>query len=228
MTPLNVNLQELIDQLDVDLAGADAVAKVGEARRRGRTLTDLGDQLVDHYVQAARADGASWSQIGDALGVSKQAAQQRRADGQFERYTPRARHVLVLAQDRARLLKHDHIGTGHLLLGILGEPAGIGAQILVTLAGSLEAVDEAAHAALPPGEARATGHLPLDGALKQALGEAVEAALAMGHNYIGTEHQLLGLLRMPDDPTAQLLNRLGVEHDRASEEVAVALAALGK
>src|SRR5215471_14162962 len=119
MTPLNVNLQELIDQIDADLPEADPVTKVGEARLRARTLTDLGDQLVDHYVHAARAEGASWSQIGDALGVSKQAAQQRRTDPTFERFTPRARHVLVLAHDRARTLRHDQVGTGHLLLGIL-------------------------------------------------------------------------------------------------------------
>src|SRR5579859_7975480 len=105
MTPLNVNLQDLIDQIDADLPEAGPIAKIGEARLRSRTLVDLGDQLVDHYVHAARAEGASWSQIGDILGVTKQAAQQRRGDAQFERYTIRARGAIVLAQDRARALK---------------------------------------------------------------------------------------------------------------------------
>src|SRR5437899_7284960 len=104
MTPLTVKLQELIDQIEADLPDAAPVAKIGEARLRGRTLVDLGDQLVDHYVHAARAAGASWSQIGEALGVSKQAAQQRRADSQFERFTGRARHVVVLAEGHARTL----------------------------------------------------------------------------------------------------------------------------
>src|SRR5689334_13594593 len=162
MTPLNVRLKELIDQIETDLPDADPVAKIGEARLRSRTLVDLGDQLVDHYVHAARAEGASWSQIGDALGVTKQAAQQRRADGQFEQYTPRARHIVVLAQDRARTLRHAEIGTEHLLLGLLGEPDGIAAKILVTLAGSLDAVADAVHARLAPGDAKASsGHLPL-------------------------------------------------------------------
>ena len=152
MTPLNVRLQELIDQVEADLPEADPVAKIGEARLRSRTLVDLGDQLVDHYVHAARAEGASWSQIGDVLGVTKQAAQQRRSDGQFERYTPRARHVVILAQDRARTLKHTDINGGHLLLGLLGEPDGIAAKALVMLAGSLDAVSEAAHARLTPGD----------------------------------------------------------------------------
>src|SRR5947199_6323699 len=127
MPPLNVDIDQLVQQIDQDLPDADALTKVGEARTQARALGDLGDQLVDHYVHAARADGASWSQIGDALGVTKQAAQQRRSDPQFERYTGRARHVVVLAQDRARTLKHDRIDTGHLLLGLLGEPDGLAA-----------------------------------------------------------------------------------------------------
>jgi hypothetical protein len=225
MTPLNVNLQELIDQIEADLPVVDAVTKVGEARLRGRTLTDLGDQLVDHYVHAARAEGASWSQIGEALGVSKQAAQQRRADAQLERYTGRARHVLVLAQDRARTLKHAEIGTHHLLLGILGEPDGIAGQVLLILSGSLDRISSAVHERYPAGDAKAAGHLPLTEPAKRVLGESVEAALELGHNYVGTEHQLLALLRLADDPTARLLNELGVEHDRARDAVVEALAA---
>jgi Clp amino terminal domain, pathogenicity island component len=225
MTPLNVNLQELIDQIDADLPGADPVAKIGEARLRGRTLVDLGDQLVDHYVHAARAAGASWSQIGDALGVTKQAAQQRRSDAQFEQYTPRARHTVVLAQDRARTLKHSEIGTEHLLLGLLGEPDGIAAKILVTLAGSLDAVSGAVHARLSPGEAKVpSGHLPMSEDAKHAFMETTGAALDLGHNYIGTEHILLGLLRVPESGAAQALTDLGVTHDRVREAVVVALA----
>ncbi len=227
MTPLTVKLQELIDQINADLPDADPVAKIGEARLRSRTLVDLGDQLVDHYVHAARAEGASWSQIGDALGVTKQAAQQRRADAQFERYTGRARHVVVLAQDRARTLKHDRIDTGHLLLGILGEPEGLAAKVLVTLVGSLEAVSEAVHARLTPGGGRSPGgHLPVTEDAKQALGEAVEIALELGHighNYVGTEHLLLSLMRVPEGTAAQVLTGLGVTYDRAKDTVVAML-----
>jgi hypothetical protein len=224
MTPTNVTLQELIDELETEFPMADPVAKVGEARLRARTLTDLGDQLVDHYVHAARAEGASWSQIGDALGVSKQAAQQRRTEPAFERFTPRARHVLVLAHDRARTLKHEQVGTGHLLLGILGEPDGIGAKVIAALAGSLDRASEAVHAQLPPGEAKAVGHGSMSPATKAALTETLDAALGLGHNYVGTEHLLLGILRLPDDPTAQLLVGLGVTGEKAVEEIDKALA----
>src|SRR5438270_13033857 len=109
MTPLAVKLQELIDQIEADLPDADPVAKIGEARLRSRTLVDLGDQLVDHYVHAARAAGASWSQIGEALGVTKQAAQQRRADARFGKYTGRGPHASVRGQDRAGAAQQDAI-----------------------------------------------------------------------------------------------------------------------
>src|SRR5258706_12178857 len=99
MTPLDVNLRQLIEQLDADLTGADALAKVTEAQQRARSLTGIGDQLIDHFVSKAREGGTSWSQLGDALGVSKQAAQQRWVPGQtnFSRFTMRARHVVALA-----------------------------------------------------------------------------------------------------------------------------------
>src|SRR2546423_13970534 len=97
-----MTVEEMIEQIEADLPAADPLAKVGEAQRRARALNDVGDQLVDHYVAQARAGGASWSQIGDALGVSKQAAQQRRAGAQFDRFTLRARNVVVRAQERAR------------------------------------------------------------------------------------------------------------------------------
>ena len=224
MTPLTVKLQELIDQIEADLPDADPVAKIGEARLRSRTLVDLGDQLVDHYVHAARADGASWSQIGDALGVTKQAAQQRRSDQQFERYTGRARHVVVLAQDRARTLKHDRIDTGHLLLGLLGEPDGLAAKVLVSLLGSLDPVSAAAHAALTPGESKPpSGHLMLTEDAKHTLGLSVEIALDMSHNYVGTEHILIALTRIPQGQAARILTELGVTHDRAYDAVSAAL-----
>src|SRR6266480_7523869 len=106
MPPLDVNLQSLISGVDTDLAGDDAIAKVTEARQRARALGDLGDQLVDHYVAAARAARASWSQIGDAMGVSKQAAQQRKGQGKFDRFTDRARKVVVFAEGQARSWRH--------------------------------------------------------------------------------------------------------------------------
>src|ERR1700742_3339289 len=117
MVPLDINLADLIARLDAELPDADALARVSEAHLRSQTLTDLGDQLVDHYVGKAKQGGASWTQIGDAIGVSKQAAQQRRGSTPFDRFTDLSRHSIVLAQEAARAHRHARIGTDHLLLG---------------------------------------------------------------------------------------------------------------
>lgn len=125
MSPLDISLADLIARLDEELPEANELARISEARLRAQTLSDLGDQLIDHYVSKAKQTGASWTEIGDAIGVSKQAAQQRHAPGPFERYTELNRHSIVLAQEAARTHKHDFIGTAHMLLGLLGEPRGL-------------------------------------------------------------------------------------------------------
>ena len=143
MSPLNVNLSELITQLDTELDSATDLDKISEAQRRAHTLTDLGDQLVGHYVEQAREAGASWTQIGDAIGVSKQAAQQRWVPANFARFTQRARNVVVLAQESARGRGDAKIGTEHLLIGLLGEPEGVAGKVLIELAGSADVIRQA-------------------------------------------------------------------------------------
>src|SRR6266536_2837046 len=139
MAPLNVDLDQLVGQIERDLPDADPVPRVGEARRQARALGDLGDQLIDHFVQRARAAGASWSQIGDAMGVSKQAAQQRGTPGgRFARFTERARRVLVVAQDRVRADQQAAVDTEHVLLGLLSETDGLAAKVITSLGGSTE------------------------------------------------------------------------------------------
>ena len=221
--PLDVNVQTLIEQIDTDLPDADPLAKIAEARRRARLLNDAGDQLVDHYVSQARAGGASWSQIGDALGVSKQAAQQRRWGGQFERFTARARHVVVLAQDRARALRHTAVTPDHLLLAMIEEGEGLAAKVVEKLAGPLTAVAEAVKADLVPGTGAQPVHVPFDADCKRIMDETLDQAVGLGHNYIGTEHMLLGLLRVPECRAAGVLTGFGVDYDRARDMVAGAL-----
>src|ERR1700759_972200 len=131
MSPLNISLTDLIERLDADLPDASDLARITEAQLRARTLSDLGDQLVGHYVGKARQASASWSEIGDAIGVSKQAAQQRHTPAAFERFTDLNRHSIVLAQEAARTHKHDFIGTEHILLGLLGEPRGLAYEVLL-------------------------------------------------------------------------------------------------
>ena len=126
---------------------------------------------------------------------------------------------MVLAQDRARALKSPDIGTEHVLLGLIGEPDGIAGKVLVLLVGSLDKVSEAVTARLTPGDTKPSGHLPLTEDAKQVLIETTNSALNLGHNYIGTEHMLLGLLRVPDSLAAQVLGELGVQHDRVQDAV---------
>jgi hypothetical protein len=222
MTPLNVNLRQLIDQLDADLIGSDALAKVTEAQQRARSLTGIGDQLIDHFVNQARQAGTSWSQLGDALGVSKQAAQQRwvpGATGNFSRFTTRARHVVVLAEGKARELRHGQVDTEHLLLGLIAEEEGVGGRVVIETAGSREAAERAVLDTLRPGTENPPTHIPFTDGNKAVFRATLDEALGMGHNYIGTEHILLGLLKVPEGRAAQLLDGLGVTYQGAYARV---------
>lgn len=157
MSPLDISLADLIARLDEELPEADELSRISEARLRAQTLSDLGDQLIDHYVSKAKRTGASWTQIGDAIGVSKQAAQQRHAPAPFERFTNLNRHSIVLAQEAARTYKHDFIGTGHLLLGLLGEPQGMAYELLLAKAESEQRVRDVIEEAMPPAGRRRCG-----------------------------------------------------------------------
>jgi ATP-dependent Clp protease ATP-binding subunit ClpA len=122
---------------------------VTEAQIRAHLLADVGEQLVGHFVNAAKEAGASWSAIGEALGVSKQAAQQRGRQF-FAGCTKRTAHAVVLAQDAARIRRSTDIGTEHLLLGLLGEQEGLAARIVVRHAGSPERAEQAVAGVLRP------------------------------------------------------------------------------
>ena len=225
MSPLNVNLTELIAELDTELGGGTELDKISEAQRRAHTLTDVGDQLVGHFVAKARESGASWSQIGDAIGVSKQAAQQRWVPPIFARFTDRARQVVVLAQEQARSHGHQEIDTEHVLLGLLGVPEGVAAKILAELAGSLDAVEQAVTAKLhKDGKKALRGHLPLTTNAKQIFEKAAEESTALIHNFIGTEHLLLGTLLVPGGVAFDVLGDLGITIDTARPKVIEALA----
>ncbi|MFH9428334.1 Clp protease N-terminal domain-containing protein [Streptomyces sp. NPDC017615] len=221
MSPLDINLADLIARLDEELPDAGDLAHISEARLRAQTLSDLGDQLIDHYVSKAKRSGASWTEIGDAIGVSKQAAQQRHAPAPFERFTNLNRHGIVLAQEAARTYRHDFIGTEHLLLGLLGEPQGVAYDVLVAKAGSEQRVRDAVADALPPaGQKALRGHIPFRPESKEAIDRAREAADELGHDRVGTEHTLLGLIRVEGSPAARILRDLGFTPDELRETVA--------
>jgi len=125
----------------------------------------------------------------------------------FERFTNRARHVVVLAQEEARLLHHNYIGTEHILLGLLGEPDGFGARVLAGFGMTREGVREDVRAIVGTGAAAPSGHIPFTPRAKKTLELSLREALALHHNYIGTEHILLGLIREGDGVAAQVMKQ---------------------
>lgn len=220
MSPLNISLADLIARLDDELPDADDLARISEARLRAQTLSYLGDELVGHYVAHAKQAGASWSEIGDAIGVSKQAAQQRHTPAPFQRFTDLNRHSIVLAQEAARTHKHDFIGTEHLLLGLLGEPRGLAYEVLIAKTESEQRIRDAIEEALPPaGKKAPRGHIAFRPESKEVIEQAVRASVELGHDRVGTEHTLLGLIRAEESPAAQILHDLGFTSDELHETV---------
>jgi hypothetical protein len=220
MSPVNISLADLIARLDEELPDAGELARISEAQLRAHTLSALGDQLVDHYVGKARQAGASWSEIGEAIGVSKQAAQQRHTPAPFERFTDLNRHGIVLAQEAARTHKHDLIGTEHLLLGLLGEPRGLAYEVLMARTESEQRVRDAIEEAMPPAGAKALrGHIAFGPDSKKAIEQALRASAELGHDWVGTEHLLLGLIRGEVSPAARILRDLGFTSDELHETV---------
>ena len=123
----------------------------------------------------------------------------------FERFTNRARHVVVLSQEEARLLNHNYIGTEHILLGLLGEPESIGGQVLASFGFTKEGVREEVVAKIGRGKKGLSGHIPFTPRAKKTLELSLREALSIKHNYIGTEHILLGLIREGEGVAAQIL-----------------------
>ena len=142
----------------------------------------------------------------------------------FERFTDRARRVVVLAQEEARLLNHNYIGTEHLLLGLVHEGEGVAAQALTRLGVSLEAVRAEVEEVVGQGAEAPSGHIPFTPRSKKVLELSLREALELGHNYIGTEHILLGLLREGQGVGAQVLVKLGAGRDQVRQVVVQLLA----
>ncbi len=142
----------------------------------------------------------------------------------FERFTDRARRVVVLAQEESRLLNHNYIGTEHLLLGLVHEGEGVAAQALVALDIRLEAVRHEVEQLVGLGESAPSGHIPFTTRAKKVLELALREALQLGHNYIGTEHILLGLVREGEGVAAQVLVKLGADTSRVRQQVIQILA----
>jgi hypothetical protein len=240
-----VRLDELIAY--VRSQEGTALDHVSEAVQVSEHLGELADHLIGHFVDQARKTGASWTEIGQSMGVTKQAAQKRfvpRATDidwrsvlvdafrahPFARFTPRAKHVVVAAEEEARELRHDHIFPEHLALGLLHEPEGLAARALVALGVTLEAARPALVAALSPAVVPepVPGKIPFAPRSKKVLELALREALLLLHNYIGTEHLLLGLLDEEEALGDGPLAGLGLTKERVREWLVPVLAQLAE
>jgi ATP-dependent Clp protease ATP-binding subunit ClpC len=137
----------------------------------------------------------------------------------FERFTDRARRAVVLAQEEARMLNHDYIGTEHILLGLIHENRGVAARALESLGISLDAVRQQVKEIIGQGQQPPSGHIPFTPRAKKVLELSLREALQLGHSYIGTEHILLGLIREGDGVAAQVLVKLGADLNRVRQQV---------
>jgi hypothetical protein len=137
----------------------------------------------------------------------------------FERFTDRARRVVVLAQEEARMLNHDYVGTEHVLLALIREGEGVAAKALASLGISLEAVRQQVEEIIGRGPQAPSGQIPFTPRVKKVLELSLREAHQLGHNYIGTEHILLGLIREGEGVAAQVLVRLGADLNRVRQQV---------
>ncbi|MCL1899487.1 MAG: NDP-hexose 4-ketoreductase, partial [Promicromonosporaceae bacterium] len=145
----------------------------------------------------------------------------------FERFTDRARRVVVLAQEEARLLNHNYIGTEHILLGLIHEGEGVAAKALEALGISLESIRKQVIEQIGEGQQAPGGHIPFTPRAKRVLELSLREALQLGHNYIGTEHILLGLIREGEGVAAQVLTKMGADLGKLRQQVIQQLSGLG-
>jgi len=223
-----IPLDNLISYVKTLHPGGGPLDNVADAFAVSAQLDEQSDALIGHFVDQARRSGASWSQIGAAMGVTKQAAQKRFVPARvpdgvtFERFTERSRNVIAAAGQLAA----GPVTAAHLAAALLVEPNGLAAKAIAAAGVTPGQVYEAAGtgpATVVPDVTASALHLVAYAETGQAaLKGALKAALRLGHNYIGTEHLLLGLLAT-DDPVAVALGGLGLTGPRAEELLAAAI-----
>ncbi len=220
-----VRLDELIQT--IKQAHPDALDQLSDAVLTADHLGDVADHLIGHFVDQARRSGASWTEIGRSMGVTKQAAQKRfvaKADAAdldasqgFSRFTERARTVVVTAQEEARRRSHDQITVGHLVLGLAADPTSLAARTIEGQGVALDTVRQTAAATLPEPAGSVPALIPFDAQTKKALELTFREALRLDATHVGTEHILLALLEVEDG--TGVLAGLGV--DKAAAEAAL-------
>jgi hypothetical protein len=214
MSGLPITLDALIAAVRT-AAPDEPLAQLSEAARLRDDVGEMTDALLGHFVDQARRGGCSWSQIGDALGVSKQAAQQKHTGRSVpsERYTQRAKLAIERSHDAARELGHTYVGTEHLLLGLLAVEGGLAQVALAEQGVTAPLVVTHIEAVTGRGSGEEVAVLPHTPRAARVLVGALYVALEMGHNYIGTEHLLLALFREPEGIAARYLVANGVTEE---------------
>ncbi|MFD3608075.1 Clp protease N-terminal domain-containing protein [Streptomyces atroolivaceus] len=227
-----IRLDDLIDA--IKKTHTDALEQLTGAVVAADHLGEIADHLIGHFVDQARRSGASWTDIGRSMGVTRQAAQKRfvpKKPGEasdldpsqgFGRFDEQARNVVMAAHNEAHAARNDEVGVGHLLLGVLAEPESPGAQVLAGQGVPPEAVREAAVLALPAAADQVPELIPYDAEARKVLELTFREALRLGHDFIGTGHVVLALLEF--EGGAGVLAGLGIDKDAASSAVAAAVA----
>ncbi|GAA3435767.1 Clp protease N-terminal domain-containing protein [Kutzneria kofuensis] len=226
-------LDDMINLVATLHPDGDPLARLAEAVQQADRLGELSDHLVGHFVDQARRAGATWTDIGRSMGVTKQAAQKRFVPkdepmdwGPFSRFTDYARRVVAQSQAEAQSAGHGYIGTEHVLIALISLPEGLAAQALIAQGITEEQVRAAVKVAAPAGGETVTGHIPFTPRVRKVLELAVREALRLEHNFIGTEHVLLGLLAEGDGVGAKVLTGLGVDTEELERYIVAKLSEL--
>ncbi|MFF1283322.1 Clp protease N-terminal domain-containing protein [Streptomyces sp. NPDC058299] len=227
----SVRLDDLIEA--IKKVHTEPLDQLQDAMLAADHLGDVADHLIGHFVDQARRSGASWTDIGQSMGVTRQAAQKRFVSKEsatldptqgFSRYTPRARNVVMAAHSEAVAARNPEGRPEHLVLGLLAEPEGLAAKAITAQGVQPDSVRRAATAALPPAADDVPDLIPYGPEAKKALELTFREALRLGHNYIGTEHILLALLEQENGQG--VLSGLGITKAGTEEYVGEVLALL--
>lgn len=230
-----VRLDDLISLVKSRRPDGGPLDNLGDAVEVGSHLGEVADHLIGHFVDQARRAGASWTEIGQSMGVTKQAAQKRfvpRAGHEgtdpdmFTRFTPRARHALAVAHEDAKNTHQDEVRPENIVRGLLGETDGLAARAIAALIGAPDALPDALLADLTPTTAEISLVVPYSGPSKKVIELSVREALRLGHAWVGTEHLLLGVLAQDELPASRLLAERGLTHAAVDARIREELAGL--
>ena len=214
-----VRLDDLIDA--IKRVHTEPLDQLTDAALAAESLGETADHLIGHFVDQARRSGASWTDIGRCMGVTKQAAQKRFVPKEpgFDRFTPRARNVIVAAQNTAHTARNAEITPGHLLLALFDDSESLAVKLFTQQGIDAAAVAEVIDLPAPIDEHPAL--IPFNEAARKSLELTFRQALRWGHNYVGTEHIALALFEAESEDGP--LHRLGFNQERFERDLGTAL-----